>query len=148
MRRTPRPLRRAIHPITHPKSLHLLLHPPRLLHWIIHLRSNPLLQLLITHALNALFAIHARLLRRADNAHGYYDADVANAGDFGVEPAFKGFVGREGVGEGGGGGVDHGLGYCGCLGEDGAEADAGEDVHVVACRRRLVCCGFYWLGKS
>ena len=40
----------------------------------------------------------------------------------------------EGVGEGGGGGVDHGLGYCGCLAEDGAEADAGEDVHVVAWR--------------
>lgn len=47
-------------------------------------------------------------------------------------------MGREGVGEGGGGGVDHGLGYCGCLAEDGAEADAGEDVHVVAWKGRLV----------
>ena len=46
------------------------------------------------------------------------------------------------MGEGGGGGVDHGLGYGCCLGEDGAEADAGEDVHVVACRIRLV---LWWI---
>ena len=133
--RTPRRgLCRAIYTVTvtHPPSLHLLLHPPRLLHRIIHLRPNPLLQLLIPHPFNTLFAIHARLLRRADNAHSYNDADVADAADFGVEPALGGFVGGERVGEGGGGGVDHGLGYCGCLGEDGAEADAGENVHVVA----------------
>ncbi len=42
------------------------------------------------------------------------------------------------MGEGGGGGVDHGLRYSCCLREDGAEADAGEDVHVVACGSRLV----------
>ena len=111
--RPPRPLRRAIHTVSHTKSFNLLLHPISLLHRIIHLRPNPLLQLLIPHALNTLFAIHARLLRRANNAHSYDDADVADAGDFGVEPALGGFVGSEGVGEGGGGGVDHGLGYCG-----------------------------------
>ena len=49
------------------------------------------------------------------------------------------------MGEGGGGGVDHGLRYGCCLGEDGAKADAGEHVHVVAWRGRLVCMvGYYW----
>lgn len=134
MRTSRRGLRRTIHTVTvtHPPSLSLLLHPLGLPHRIIHLRPNPLLQILIPHSLDTLFAIHARLLRRADNAHSYNDTDVADAADFGVEPALGGFVGGERVGEGGGGGVDHGLGYCGGLGEDGAEADAREDVHVVA----------------
>lgn len=115
MRRLPRALRRTVHTVSHPKSLDLRLDPLRLLHRIIHFRSNPLLQLLIVHPLDTLFAIHTGLLRGADNAHGYYDADVADAGDFGVEPALGGLVGKEGVGEGGGGGVDHGLRYGCCL---------------------------------
>ena len=149
MRGPPCALRRTVNTIGHSKSLDLLLDPLRLLHWVVHLRSNPLLQLLIVHSLDTLFAIHAGFLRGADNAHGYYDADIADAGDFWIEPTLRGFVGKEGVGEGGGGGVDHGLGYCCCLGEDGAETDAGEDVHVVAWRRPLVCIvGYYWSRKT
>ena len=57
------------------------------------------------------------------------------------------FAVSEGVGEGGGGGVDHGLRYGCCLAEDGAETDAREDIHVVACRTRLVYMMGYCSGK-
>lgn len=116
------------------EPLHLLLDSLRLNSRIIHLAPHPFLQLFIAHTLNALFAIHARFLRSSNDAHSNNDTDISYAGDFGVQPTLVDFRRGEGGAERGSGGIDHGLRYFCCFGEDGAETDAGEDVHVVACR--------------
>lgn len=59
-------------------------------------------------------------------------AGVADALDARVDEALVDLVGIERAGEGGGRRVDHVVGDAAGLGEDGAEADAGEDVDVVA----------------
>jgi len=112
---------------------------------IIHAFSNPALQLLIAHSPEPHLAIDAGLLRGTDDAAGDDDADVTDAGDGRVEAALVALGRCERGGEGGGGGVDHGLGDGGCFGEDGAEADAGEDVHVVACLSTL---NGGWIGEN
>ncbi len=100
---------------------------------IIHTLPNPAVELVVRHSPQPHLAIDAGVLGGADDAVGDFDADVADAGEGRVEGALIALGGQEGGGEGGGGGVDHGLGDGGGFAEDGAEADAGEDVHVVAC---------------
>jgi hypothetical protein len=100
------------------------------------------------------FAIKSLLLRHADDTASNDGVDGANAIDVRIEPPVGDLVGGEGGREGDGRGIDlccgllvfgsglsgvegrgetyHFLGDIDGFGEDGTEADAGEDVHVVS----------------
>jgi hypothetical protein len=110
----------------------LPLHPIRLPIGIIHPHPHPFLQLLVSHTPDPNLSVNAVFLRRPNHTHSHDDRYVADARNVGVEPALLDFCLAKGCCEGGGGGVYHGLGDGHGFGEDGAETDAGEDVHVVS----------------
>ena len=108
---------------------------------IIHPIPDIFLQILIAQMPERQFPIDSILLRRPDHTGRDDDRDVSDSADIGVEPIVADFFFEKGGGEGFSGGVDHVLRYGDGFAEDGAEADAGEDVpiHVsVSCSRSVL----------
>ena len=127
------PIRITVHPTR--QLLQLLLHQRPLLEGVIHPLPDIRIQVLVVQRAQRNLPVDPARLRGPDDAPGHDDADVPDAADVRVEPAVGALLAGEGEGEGGGGGVDHVLGDVHGLGQDGAEADAREDVHVVALAR-------------
>lgn len=101
------------------RVIHLLLNPGRQRHISPLLPLDPRLFRQQTHAVSARTLHH---FARDD------DAGVADPLDLGVDEPHADFFAVEAAGERGGGGVDHGVCYSGCLGEDCSEAETREDV--------------------
>lgn len=72
------------------------------------------------------------LLGLPDQAEGDLGADIADALDARIDEVEATLFVRQGVRETEGGGLDHAVRHGGHAGKDRAEADTGEDVHVVA----------------
>ena len=99
---------------------------------VIHAGLDPVVQLDVAHSAERSLAVNLVLLGGAHHLAGDNDADLADAGDVRVEEATLELLGGEGLREGFTGGVDHAVGDADGLGQDAAQADTGEDVHVVA----------------
>ena len=99
---------------------------------VVHAGLDPVVHLDVAHRAERSLAVHLVLLGGAHHLAGDNDADLADAGDVRVEEATLELLGGEGLREGFTGGVDHAVGDADGLGQDAAQADTGEDVHVVA----------------
>lgn len=98
---------------------------------VIHAGLDPVVQLNIAHRAEGDLAVHLVLLGSAHHLAGDDDTDLADAGDVRVEQTTFELLASEGSGEGIARGVDHAVCDADGLGQDAAEADTGEDVHVV-----------------
>jgi hypothetical protein len=99
---------------------------------VIHAGLDPVVQLDVAQRAERDLAVNLVLLGSAHHLAGNDDANLTDAGDVGVEQATLELLSVESGGEGLAGGVDHAVCDADGLGQDAAEADTGEDVHVVA----------------
>lgn len=102
---------------------------------VIHAGLDPVVQLDVAQRAERDLAVNLVLLGSAHHLAGNDDANLADAGDVGVEQATLELLSVESGGEGLAGGVDHAVCDADGLGQDAAEADTGEDVHVVTLAR-------------
>jgi len=98
---------------------------------VIHVDLDVVIQVLVAHVAQGIFPVDLVRLGGAHDVAGNDDTDFADAGDIRVKQATFDFLGGQGLGEGFTGGVDHVVGDADGLGQDAAQADAGEHVHVV-----------------
>lgn len=99
---------------------------------VIHAGLDPVVQLDVAHRAQGNLAVHLVLLGSAHHLAGDNDADLADAGDVGVEQTTLELLAGEGSGQGSAGGVDHAVCDTDGLGQNATETDTREDVHVVA----------------
>lgn len=96
-----------------------------------HAALDELRELVVVHFAEVRVPVDTVLLCGADDAVRDLRADVPDALDARIHELEGAFLRREGVGEGERCGFDHTVGDGGRACEDGAETEAGEDVHVV-----------------
>ena len=99
---------------------------------VVHAGLDPVVQLDVAHRAQGNLAVHLVLLGSAHHLAGDDDTDLADAGDVRVEQTTLQLLAGEGSGEGSAGGVDHAVCDTDGLGQDAAETDTREDVHVVS----------------
>lgn len=99
---------------------------------VVHAGLDPVVQLDVAQRAERDLAVNLVLLGSAHHLAGDDNADLADAGDVGVEQATLELLAVESGGEGLAGGVDHAVCDADGLGQDAAEANTREDVHVVA----------------
>lgn len=99
---------------------------------VIHATLDPVVEIDIAHVAETSLAVHTILLGGTHHLAGDYDAYLADAADVWVEQAVPDLLGRQGLGEGFTRGVDHVVGNSHGFGENTAQSDTWEDVHVVA----------------
>ena len=102
---------------------------------VVHAGLDPVVQIGVAHVAELGLAVDLVLLSRADHVAGDHDADLANAGDVGVQQAALDLLGGQSLGEGLTRGIDHAVCHTDGLGQDAAQTDTGEDIHVVALAR-------------
>lgn len=114
---------------------HLVANCLAVLEGIVHALNDVRIELLVREVAEIDGAVNAILLGSTNDTAGDNNGDLADAADVRVQPAVGNLLLVEGCGKRLGGGVDHVL--CdGCgLGENSAETDTGENVHVVALTR-------------
>ena len=98
---------------------------------VVHAGLDPDVQIGVAHVAETGLTVNLVLLGGADDVAGDDNADLADAGDVGVEQTALKLLGGEGLGESLSGGVDHAVGDADGLGQNAAQTDTGEDVHVV-----------------
>jgi hypothetical protein len=103
-----------------------------LLERVVHALPDVLVKLLVAELAQLGGTVDTVLLSGTDDATSDNDGDLTDAADVGVQPAISDLLLVEGGGQGRGGGVDHVLCDGRGLGENGAESDTGENVHVVS----------------
>lgn len=102
---------------------------------IVHALLDVLGQGLVVHVTEAELAVNTGLLSSTDDTTSDNNADLTDAANVRVHPVLFNLLGEKRLRESFSRGVDHGLGNVDGLGQDGAETDTGEDVHVVALTR-------------
>lgn len=98
---------------------------------VVHAGLDPQVQVGVGHLAETSLTVDVIGLGGTDDITGDNNADLANAGNVGVEQTTLELLGGEGLGEGLAGGIDHAIGDTDSLGQNAAETDTGEDVHVV-----------------
>lgn len=98
---------------------------------VVHAGLDPVVQIRVGHVAEVGLAIDLVVLGSADHLAGDDDADLTDASDIGVEQTTLDLLGSESGGEGLAGGVDHAVGDTDGLGQNAAQTDTGEDIHVV-----------------
>lgn len=102
---------------------------------VVHAGFDPVVQVGVAHVAQRRLTVDLVVLGGAHHLAGDHDADLADAGDVRVEQAALNLLGGEGLREGLAGGVDHVVGHAHRLGQDAAQTDTREHVHVVALAR-------------
>lgn len=98
---------------------------------VVHAGLDPQVHVGVGHLAETSLTVDVVGLGGADDVAGDNNANLANAGDVRVEQTTLELLGGEGLGKGLTGGVDHAVGDTDGLGQNAAETDTGEDVHVV-----------------
>jgi hypothetical protein len=99
---------------------------------IVHAGLDPVVQLKVAHGAQSDLAIDLVFLCSAHHLAGDDDADLADASDVRVEETTLELLAGQSGGEGLTGGIDHAVGDTDGLGQDAAQTNTGEHVHVVA----------------
>lgn len=99
---------------------------------VVHARLDPAVQVGVAHVAQPGLPVDTVGLGGTHHLAGHDDADLADAGDVWVQQAALDLLGGEGLREGFARGVDHVVGDADGFGQDAAEADTWEHVHVVA----------------
>lgn len=98
---------------------------------VVHAGLDPVIQVLVRHVAQVGLAVDLVLLRGADHVAGHHDADLADPSDVRVQQTALELLGRQSLGKGLTRGVDHAVRDAHGLGQDAAQTDTREDVHVV-----------------
>lgn len=98
---------------------------------IVHASPNPVIQLDVAHRAQSDLAIDLVFLGGTHHLAGDDDADLTDASDVGVEQTTLDLLRSQGSRERLARGVDHAVGDTDGLGQNAAQTDTGEDIHVV-----------------
>lgn len=98
---------------------------------IVHTGLDPGIQSGIVHVAQGSLAVDLGFLGRTDHIARHNNANLADAGQVGVEETIVDLLGRQSLGESLTRGIDHGVGDLDRLGEDSTQTDTREDIHVV-----------------
>jgi len=98
---------------------------------VVHAGLDPVVQIGVRHAAEVGLAINLVVLSSTDHLAGDDDADLTDAGDIGVEQTTLNLLSSQGSRERLARGVDHAVGDTDGLGQNAAQTDTREDIHVV-----------------
>lgn len=107
---------------------------------VIHAGLDPVVQIGVRHAAEVGLPINLVVLSSTDHLAGDDNADLTDTGDIGVEQTTLDLLRSEGSRERLARGVDHAVGDTDGLGQNAAQTDTREDIHVVTLAG-VVCAG-------
>lgn len=98
---------------------------------VVHAGLDPVLQIGIRHVAEVGLAVNLVVLGSTNDLAGDNDANLTNAGDVRVEQTTLKLLGGQSGRQRLAGGVDHAISDTDGLGQNAAQTDTGEDIHVV-----------------